>query len=212
MTPFEAHILIQQTIIPDALISPRRNNTIRTTCVSNTQTKLNATTSTEPPLSNSSGTTESLLREALKSHRLNPNIRFKNESLLCTTIKRGCPNLLKLFLEHGADPNLKSYENGRYEPALITAVRYKSLSCVQILLEYGANLSKTNFYGYGFVCITTKDYWCSLAWLIKCKNRHPILYDHNKRFHSLLYFTNLRAIRRSNSVTKFLPIPFFFVS
>lgn len=161
MTPFEAHVLIQQTTIPAASSSPRRNNTTRSTCVRNTQTKLNATTSTKPTFSTSSGGTESILEEALKSHRLNPNIRFKNESLLSTTIKKSCPNLLKLFLEHGADPNLKSYENGRYEPALITAVRYKSLPCVQILLEYGANLGKTNFYGYGYIYISTKGCWRS---------------------------------------------------
>ncbi|CAL8102362.1 unnamed protein product [Orchesella dallaii] len=87
------------------------------------------------------------LEEALKTQNLNPNSRFKQESLLSTAIKKKAPNLLQLLLHHGGDPNLVSYENGRYEPAIITAVRYKSLTCVQILLSCGANLDKGNFYG-----------------------------------------------------------------
>lgn len=127
MSPFEAHILIQQSTFCSS--SPKKQSTIS-------------------HKSFSCADPDSLLREALLSHRLDANVRFKGESLLATTIKSGRPNLLQLFVEQGADPNLKSYENGRYEPALITAVRYKSLWSVQILLEHGANLSHTNFYGY----------------------------------------------------------------
>lgn len=123
MSPFEAHILISQSSPSPACSAFPNRGESETSC-------------------------ETALRQALASHRLNPNVHFKRETFLATAIKRNCSNLVKLFLEHGADPNLKSYENGRYEPALITAVRYKSLRSVKILLEHGANPGKTNFYGY----------------------------------------------------------------
>lgn len=87
------------------------------------------------------------LEQALELKRLDPNSLFNHQTLLSTAIKCLSPSILTILLKYGGQPNLKGYENGRYEPALITAVRYKSLLCVQILVEHGASLHKTNFYG-----------------------------------------------------------------
>jgi ankyrin repeat protein len=76
------------------------------------------------------------------------NKKFKNETLLSTAIKCGHNNIAKLLLKHGADPNQRSFENGRNEPPLITATRFKNLELVKLLLENDANISKTGFYGY----------------------------------------------------------------
>lgn len=89
----------------------------------------------------------SLIQQYLQAGKLNPNLKFRRDSLLTTAINENQLEILKLLLENGADPNLKSYENGRSEPPLITATRLNNLKAVELLVSHGANIQSSNFYG-----------------------------------------------------------------
>ena len=89
----------------------------------------------------------SLIKQQLSSGNLNANLIFRHDTLLATAINENQTEIIQLLLEFGADPNLKSYENGRNEPPIITATRFGNLTAVQLLLIHGASPSSSNFYG-----------------------------------------------------------------
>jgi ankyrin repeat protein len=90
---------------------------------------------------------EKVLEKHLVERNIDPNVRFRNETLIATAIKLRLPNIVKVLLRYGANPNLRSFENGRNEPPLITATRWKSIEIVKLLIKSGANLHATEFYG-----------------------------------------------------------------
>jgi len=89
----------------------------------------------------------SLIRESFELQKVNPNLRFRGQSLLSTAVKQNSTSLVQLLLENGANPNMKSLEDGRNETPLITATRLKYLQMVLLLFANGADIRETNFYG-----------------------------------------------------------------
>lgn len=89
----------------------------------------------------------SLLKEGLELKTINPNLRFRGETLLTTAVNANAPDLVQLLLENGADPNTISSETGRNESPLITATRLRHLPIVILLFENGADIRQTNIYG-----------------------------------------------------------------
>ena len=82
-----------------------------------------------------------------RKHNLDLSVNFLGRTPLTACVVENQAEALQLLLKLGADPDGKSYEGGRREPPLITAVRLKNLPCVKILASSGANLTLTNFYG-----------------------------------------------------------------
>ncbi|KEZ45700.1 hypothetical protein SAPIO_CDS1475 [Scedosporium apiospermum] len=59
--------------------------------------------------------------------------------IICTITKSGSVELLRLLLDHGADPNGSIPENA----PLLAAIRWGTPAMVQVLIEYGADVNKT---------------------------------------------------------------------
>jgi len=84
----------------------------------------------------------------------NPNASFRGERLLTTAVKRNDPNIVAFLFKNGADPNLKSEEDGRYEPPLMTLIRLgvskdaKSTVFSLFMKHPHIDANVTNFYGF----------------------------------------------------------------
>lgn len=96
----------------------------------------------------------SLLKKGNEENKLDPNATFRGGTILSTAILLNRPELVRLLLELGADPDLKSEQNGRKETPLITAVRMGNYVIVETLLAAGANMDATNFYGSAYFVST----------------------------------------------------------
>jgi ankyrin repeat protein len=74
--------------------------------------------------------------EAVASLRGVSNCR---SPIICTITKSGSVDLLRLLLDHGADPNGSIPENA----PLLAAIRWGTPAMVRVLLEYGADVNRT---------------------------------------------------------------------
>jgi len=59
--------------------------------------------------------------------------------IICTIAKSGSVDLLRLLLDHGADPNGSIPENA----PLLAAIRWGTPAMVRVLIEYGADVNRT---------------------------------------------------------------------
>lgn len=84
-----------------------------------------------------------------KGAEINEVIRFGGDTTLLEAINYSTIEVVKILLEHGADPNLgERNENNALAKAVMKRVDEKSLEMIKLLLEYGADINKLNVKGY----------------------------------------------------------------
>lgn len=80
----------------------------------------------------------------LKSHQLNEKYVYTTSTPLCVAISKGEFDIVKKFIEYGADVNEKS--NGM--TPLMIAARFNKVEIIKFLLEHGANLNEKDEKGF----------------------------------------------------------------
>ncbi len=83
------------------------------------------------------------VKEKLEDYKLNINaLTFDNRTLLYLGIRLQNEELVKLFLEHGADPNMKSAFDEKHSIHLpiVGAIDLKNEEIAKMLIDYGARV------------------------------------------------------------------------
>jgi len=87
------------------------------------------------------------LEKFITENKVNPNVKFRGETLLALAINSQSCEMVKVLLRLGANPNLKSHARPITEPPLIIAVQNNVINIVKTLLENGADINLTGFHG-----------------------------------------------------------------
>lgn len=123
------------------------------------------------------------------------NLIYKGNTLLMMASSVGSLDLVLLFLEYGANVNIK---NGFKLTALLHATINNHINVMNELINHGADVNASNFYGINSLMIATKNGYYEGVYLLLQKhqlllNERDKIYE-NTALHYAIIYKNIHIV------------------